>query len=181
MDSLIRATKEITNVIKAHEPQLVRLFFFQIVFDKYTYICYHTKWSMTFRRAKKEFLMNQFSSLFQVFLLVVAYLIITLITVIIRSVMDYRSYSWISSDVYWNYLWPRLRFWLVGVLCIAIIIVVGKAIGNDKEGMMFQNTASHLGIFIIIPMIIGAYLALCVLIGTALPFAACVQESYELD
>ncbi len=130
---------------------------------------------------KKGVLMNEFSTLFQIGMLIVAYFAITLLIIIIRSVIDYRSYSWIGGDCYFKYLWPRLKFWLIGIFCTIIIIAVARVTENNTLEILINNTISNIGIFFFIPLIIGTYIAVCVIIGIMLPVAASIQELYEID
>ena len=122
--------------------------------------------------------MYHFSFESQVMILIITYLSISLITLLIRSVLESLGLSRIG---FWVYLWPRLRLWLIGVLCFTLILIGANIISKDKEGVMFQNLFYHLGIFAVIPIVVGGYAVLCIFLGIFAPLSAIISEHYEID
>ena len=125
--------------------------------------------------------MNQFSVNVQIMIFIASYLLISLIVVFVRSAIDCNQLSWIGRDGFWSYLWPRLKFWLIGVVCITLIVTCINYFSHNNDNVFFENIFNCLGIFSIIPIIIGGYIVICIFLGIFAPFFAMISENYEID
>ncbi len=123
--------------------------------------------------------MKELLSVQSPFILVLIYFIGTLVVAVIRGRIDQRKLGWIRTEGLWSFLWPRLRMWLAGLVAAIILTAGFHWLNNSAEEI--TRIGDEIGVLSMPILVIGAFIAFSLVLCLFMPFAAAIQESYELD
>ncbi|MFA6445633.1 MAG: hypothetical protein WCW14_00065 [Candidatus Paceibacterota bacterium] len=110
--------------------------------------------------------------------MVLAYLFITLVITVIRSVVDYNKLSWIGGDRYSIYLWARLQYWLAGI--VAFVIIASVTLFHNDILNWLKVVEDIIGIFVILIVVLGGFTMFSSVLGAFMPIKAILSDYSEI-